>query len=191
VFKTVIKLDGPSGTAKLPAQKSLGKYKYRLAALEGKTVIAKQAVTIGVFGEVPLSILLGRGHEKPSVVTTPVSSFPYVGEIYSPDTGQESTAFSVKDNHCSSAHIEFVLTTTPGEGYSYPASMFSIVSVVQQTREPVRMEVAFKSSGSVSAELTPGQTWSMTVKGANREGALGNPTIYYNGYAICDSTEPF
>jgi hypothetical protein len=57
------------------------------------------------------------------------------------------------------------------------------VTIVQEARQPVSATVPFSTIGSVEAELTPGQTWA--VNGPDGD------SVHLNGYAICDSTEPF
>jgi hypothetical protein len=194
-WRTMLRLRTRKGSAELPGQK-LGKYRFRLAALRGDRVLAQQVVGIGVFGQVPFSALLRdgyltTGHLESGVYATSSSSFPYVGGAYVGDRGRPNTVFSVNHNRCSAVHVGFVLGETPGEGYSYPASIYGVVSLVQQSRDPVASEVPLNGIGSVDAELVPGQTWSLLVEENNRDGKLGSPTVYFNGYAICDSTESF
>ncbi|HET7060197.1 MAG TPA: hypothetical protein VFH99_02680 [Candidatus Saccharimonadales bacterium] len=194
-WKTMLRLKTRKGSAELPGQK-LGTYRFRLAALRGHLVLAQKVLGIDAFGQVPFSVLLRNGylttgHLENGVYATPSSSFPYVGGAYVGDHGRPNTVFSVNHNRCSAVHVGFVLGETPGEGYSYPASIYGVVTLVQQSRDPVASEVPFNGIGSVDAELVPGQTWSLLVEENNREGKLGSPTVYFNGYAICDSTESF
>jgi hypothetical protein len=199
VWKTMLKLSKRKGSSDLPGQ-ALGQYRYRLAALRGHRVLAEQVATIAVFGQVPLSVLFRHSNSLPGatspgasldsgVYATSATSFPYVGNAAIGEDPPTTTIFSVQHNHCVAVHIDFVLGETPGEGYSYPASVYGIVSLVQQSRDPVASEVPLNGLGSVSAELIPGQTWSLLTTNADRNGIPAGPTVYFNGYATCDSTE--
>ncbi len=194
-WRTMLRLRTRKGSAELPGQK-LGTYRFRLAVLRGHRTLAQRVAGIGVFGQVPFSALLHdgyltTGHLENGVYATPSTSFPYVGGAYVGDHGRPNTVFSVNHNRCSAVHVGFVLGETPGEGYSYPASIYGVVSLVQQSRDPVASEVPLNGIGSVDAELVPGQTWSLLVEENNRNGISGGPTVYFNGYAICDSRESF
>ncbi|MGD9735218.1 MAG: hypothetical protein AB7V58_06355 [Solirubrobacterales bacterium] len=194
-WKTMLKLNTRRGSAELPAQ-ALGKYRFRLAALRGRRVLASKVVGVGVFGQVPFSVLMKGGYLNfgdldNGVYATPTASFPYVGSAWVGDHGQPKTVFSVKRNHCTAVHLGFVLGDTPGESYLHPGSIYGVVRLVQQSRDPVTAEVPLNGIGSVDAELTPGQTWSLLVEENSRDGEIGNPTAYFNGYAVCDSAEPF
>jgi hypothetical protein len=190
-----MRLPSNSGSAELPGM-PLGKYRLRLADLSGHRVLAQQVAGIGVFGQVPLSTLfrggyLPNGDLESGVYATPSSSFPYIGGAVVGDRSRPNTVFSVSHNRCSAVHIGFVLGETPGEGYSYPESIYGVVTLVQQSRNPVTSEVPLNGIGSVDAELVAGQTWSMLVAENNRDGIPAGPTVYFNGYAVCDSTESF
>lgn len=194
-WKTMKRLTSRRGSGQLPGL-PLGKYRYRVAALRGGRVLAQQAAGVGVFGSVPFSMLLRdgyltTGHLESGVYATKSSSFPYVGGAYVGDHGRPNTVFSVSHNNCSTVHVGFVLGETPGEGYSYPSSVFGVISLVQQSRDPVAAEVPLDGIGSVDAELVLGQTWSLLVEENDRDGIPAGPTVYFNGYAICDSTESF
>jgi hypothetical protein len=194
-WRSIMRLPSNNGSAELPGM-PLGKYRLRLADLSGHRVLAQQVAGIGVFGQVPFSTLfrggyLPGGDLESGVYATPSSSFPYVGGAYVGDRGRPNTVFSVSHNRCSAVHIGFVLGETPGEGYSYPDSIYSVITLVQQSRDSVTSEVPLNGIGTVDAELVPGQTWSMLAVENNRDGKLGSPTVYFNGYAVCDSTESF
>ena len=121
---------------------------------------------------------------------TPAASFPYVDGVAL--ASETRTAFSVDHNNCSSVHIEFVAggSETP---FQYEREQFARASgtatIVQQTREPMTATAPTDSVASVTAELVPGQTWGLRA-GVTTEGGF-TIYLYYNGYAICDSTEPF
>jgi hypothetical protein len=192
-WRSVMKLPTNSGSAELPGL-PLGKYRYRIADLTGHRVLAQQAAGVAVFGQVPFSVLLHDGYLttgdlENGVYATSSTSFPYVGGTYVGDHGRPNTVFSVNHNRCSGVHIGFVLGETPGEGYSYPSSIYGVVRLVQQSRDPVTAEVPLNGIGSVDVQVVPGQTWSLLVEENNRNGINGGPTVYFNGYAICDSTE--
>jgi hypothetical protein len=187
VWKNVMRLNGRSGSGQLPGQ-PLGTYRYRVAALRGRWVLAQQVASVSVFGQVPFSVLF-RESSNGGVYATPSTSFPYVRYALL-GTEESFTAFSVSKNHCSAVHIGFV----PGEYVwstvempRYTASTGTI-TVTQQSRDPVSSTVPFNGTGSVDVELVPGQTWSVL---ASDHGEANFLHIYYNGYAICDSAEPF
>jgi len=188
VWRTMLRLRTRQGSAELPGQK-LGKYRFRLALLEGRRVLAKQVVGIGVFGQVPFSTLF-RGHYGHSgVYAAPSVSFPYIEETKPGQFDRPVTVFSVKDNRCTVVHIDFITgeeqwVLEVHEGYR-PAT--GIITVVQQSRDPVSDSAPFNSPNAVDAELVPGQTWSVLAAYENGE----PPHIYLNGYAVCNSTEPF
>jgi hypothetical protein len=170
-WQTILKLPSSSGSAELPGL-GLGKYRLRLAALRGRRLLAQQVVGIGVFGQVPFSTLFMDPLK--GTYATPGNSFPYVGEEYA----EGEPAFSVEHNHCLSVHIGFV----PGihnEGGT------GTLTLVQESRDPVSVSTAYDTIGSLDAELTPGQSWAVNV--SYKEGDA--PTTYYNGYAVCNSTE--
>jgi hypothetical protein len=194
VWRTMLRLRTRKGSAELPGQK-LGKYRFRLALLEGRRVLTKQVVGIGVFGQVPFSMLLRDGYLsggdlENGVYATPTASFPYVGSASEGDHGRPNTIFSVKHNRCSAVHVDFVLGESPGDS-KHPSSLYGVVTLVQQTRDPVGTEVPLNGIGAVDAELVPGQTWSLLAEENNRDGIVGTEIVYFNGYAVCSSTESF
>lgn len=180
-WRSILRLRGNGGSGELPGV-ALGKYRYRLAALQGRKVLAQKVAGTAVFGEVPFSTLLSAPREP--VFATPSTSFPYVMETW----GASQPALSVEHNHCLSVHIAFVASYYEAEE-SYHAQGTATVTVVQESREPKGASAPFEAVGSLDAELVPGQSWAMnTVAQRSPEGA-GH--LYLNGYAICDSTEPF
>jgi hypothetical protein len=176
VWKTAAKLNSRSGSAQLPAV-GLGKYRYRLAALKGKKVVAQSIATIRVFGEVPFSTLFGEA-EREHVYTAPTFSFPYVGwwdEDVERSSVSQNTLLQVKNNHCRSTHIDFVPISKGN----------STLTLVQETRDPVVASAPLNTLGLLEAELVPGQSWGLMV--APSEAA----NLDFNGFAICDSSEEF
>lgn len=198
VWKTVQRLKGTGGSGLLPGQ-SLGSYRYRIAAVRGRFVLAAQVATAHVYGQVPFSTLFRNGEYPSGVYTTPTGSFPYVGSgpgslehMGNTEDGEvPSTMFSVAHNRCSTVHLTFVLG---GTGFLGKSPAFTgTVSLVQQTREAVSASVPFNQTGSIDTELIPGQTWSVIASyvGHDEEWVIFTPTLYFNGYAVCDSAEPF
>lgn len=173
-WKTMTTLKTRSGSGELPGV-PLGKYRYRLAALKGKRVLAQQVVGASVFGEVPFSVLLGNANIQ--VATTPSYSFPYVDYWEGAYNGER--VFSAQRNNCIFVHVAFLLTV--GEGYSGKLTAGTI-TLVQETRQPTAITAPFNTIGSLDAQVTPGQTWA--VNGQHTE------NVHFNGYAVCNSTEP-
>jgi hypothetical protein len=186
-WKTMMKLSGNSGSGELPGV-ALGKYRYRLADLAGHRVVAKQTAGVAVFGQVSFSTLFGGENH---VYVTPTSSFPYVRlfQVRSWEGSTEPTelAFTVEHNHCSSVHIAFVL----GEGpYNVPSAV-GVLTLVQESADPVSASAPYNTIGSLDAGLVPGQTWAVNISTKEQSRSEGFMSTYINGYAICDSTEPF
>jgi hypothetical protein len=186
-YRTIIdnlKQTGPEfGEATLPAHKVLGKYGYRLAMVVKGKVIAQKKVTIGVFDRVPLSVLfadqsasLGAG-----AYALPGGQFKYMASV--PIASAEGqTLFTVPPDSCSAIHLEFLM----GD------SKASIkVSDLQRG-----------NGGFEEHEVAPGDTvgkfedtllihkpWSLMAKAI---GETGFPVLLYlNGWATCDTEEPF
>ena len=177
-WRTILRLSSNSGSGELPGL-ALGKYRFRLADLVGHRVLAQQVAGIAVFGQVPFSTLYNEGEH--GVHATPSSSFPYVNYW---EDGAEP-AFTVEHNHCLSVHIAFVAHL----GSTYGTPGVSIVTLVQESRDPVSASADFDTIGSLDANLVPGQSWAVNLSA--RQEKAGLYLTYINGYAICDSTEPF
>jgi hypothetical protein len=173
---------GSSQFAGLP----LGTYRLRIADLIGRRVLARQVIIINVYGPVPFSTLFGDYGEGPGVYTTPSASFPYVYWFGAGQPNSPSTGFSVKNNHCLSVHVAFV-PAYPGPAAGNRSTITGTVAVVQESRDPVSASAPYDGLGSVDAELVPGQSWAIT---ASYTGDF-EPRIYLNGYAVCNSREPF
>lgn len=175
VWKTIMKLPANTGSAELRGR-TLGTYRYRIAAFRGRKFLAAQVARVSVYGIVPLAALLNGGDN--GSYTTDKVSFPYVWER----SAEKSTvsAFSFRKNNCSSVHISFL----PGEKYE---SGNGVLTVVQESTDPVSASVPFEQTGTVDATLVPGQTWGVNINVVSPE----DPYVqfYINGFAICSSTE--
>jgi hypothetical protein len=168
-WRTIMRLNSNSGSAELAAL-ALGKYRFRIADLSGRRVLAQQVSGIGVFGEVPFSTLFGsRGSIQ--IATFPHFTFPYV--IYWGGEFDDNPIFQVEHNECLSVHIAFVPSkTTNGE-----------IELVQESHDAIGASVADNAIGSLDAQVVPGQSWAVNGQGLE--------DIHINGYAICDSTRSF
>jgi len=179
-WRAVMRLRSNSGSAALPAL-DLGRYRFRLADMVGRRVLAQQVLGVAVFGEVPFSTLIG---DESRVYVTPTVSFPYVAVL---STGESPSSFTVQYNHCLAVHIAFVgeaSSSFQGEGqYKHGVATLTLV---QESRDPVSASADFDTIGSLDAQIVPGQSWAVSVK---EEGWYSFTDL--NGYAICDSTEPF
>lgn len=173
-WRSIMRLRARSGSAEL-AGLPLGKYRLRIADLQRHRVLARQVVGVAVFGQVPFSTLF-EGRSNSGVYATPTNSFPYVDYWY----GNEEPAFTVDHNHCQSVHIGFV----PGE-HHFPGA--GIITVVQESHDPVSVSAQFDTIGSLDVKLVPGQSWAVNSSYKGEE----SPTMYINGYAYCDSAESF
>lgn len=175
VWKTMLRLSGNNGAAELPGF-PLGVYRLRIADLVGRRVLAKQVVSLAVFGPVPFSSLFGYSTH---VYSTPTSSFPYVTTA----GHTEQPAFKVEENPCLSVHVEFVPGQRNGPGTG-------TLTLVQETRDPVVATAAYDTVGSLDAQLTPGQSWAVNTSYNTSTPADWEPNFYINGFAICSSTQP-
>jgi hypothetical protein len=173
VWKTVARLQTNSGSAQL-AGLSLGRYRFRIADLIGRTVAAQQIASTNVYGIVPFTTLL---RAQAQVATFPGYTFPYV--IYAEGPYSSSPIFQVENNHCQSVHIAFV----PTDYQESKVNTSGSITLVQESQEPVSVRVDFNAIGSLDANLVPGQSWA--VNGERQE------NVHLNGYAVCSSAEPF
>jgi hypothetical protein len=147
---------------------------------------------------VPFSTLFqGSEHLDNGVYATPTGSFPYVSfreGLPNTEKGEApTTLFSVTRNNCSAAHVVFAIANY-FTGKTPTAT--GTLALVQQSRDPVSASAPLNATGSVDAELVPGQTWSVIASVVGHEEpeagtAELEPIIYINGYAVCDSTEAF
>lgn len=173
-WRTILRLNGNSGSAELPSL-ALGKYRFRIADLSGRRVLAQQVAGIAMFGQVPFTRLFGENDA--GVLATPTNSFPYVAHWQD----DPQPAFKVEDNHCLSVHIAFVAS-------EYHAHGTAAITLVQESRDPVSASAPFESIGSLDAELVLGQSWAVNILSKLEAEEY---YTYINGYAVCDSTEPF
>jgi hypothetical protein len=183
-FKTVRNLGEPKyylGEGTLPARKKLGRYGYRVAVIRKGKIITQEKVTIGVFGRVPLSTLFAEqtAWGGAGVYSFPGGQFKYAASVSIPATG-EQTLFTVPAEHCSAIHLEYVLA---GSGLK--------IHVTDPQRGNIRGISEAEGDAVETLENTyrVERPWSVVaiVRG---EGEF--PTsMYLNGWASCDSTEPF
>ncbi len=191
-WRSIMRLKSNSGSGRLPGV-ALGHYRFRIADLVPARrphrhshphfrVIAKEAASIAVFGEVPFSTLFGEG--VVGVDTTPSLTFPYAALIQ-PEvwTNGSSHLFTVEHNHCYQAHVSFIGTFGEWQSEYEATQGQTTLTLVQESRDPVSAVADYESIGSLDAELVPGQSWGVNIAGGN--GA------YINGYALCDSAQPF
>ncbi len=185
-WKTLMKLPSNSGSAEL-AGMPLGRYRLRLADLSGSRVLATQVVGVGVFGQVPLSTLLIGKEIESGVYTTPSNSFPFAFRGFAGPTATPQMAFTVEHNHCLSAHFAFVPGDAAQASYYKTNTVVGAITLVQESRAPVKVTAAYNAIGSLDAELVFGQSWSLNM---SYEGEF-EPAMYINGYAVCDSRATF
>jgi hypothetical protein len=155
--------------------------------------LAQQVATADVVGQVPFSTLF-RGADLPGesgVTTTPGASFPYVGST-SIEEGRSTELLAVKRSDCSTVHVDFATgaeIASEQEAKEFGGST-ATVSIVQQTREAVSVTSPTATVGSGATEVIPGQSWGITATAKTGLGRNYGFTLYFNGYAICDSAEP-
>ncbi|MGH7193031.1 MAG: hypothetical protein ACREJM_05775 [Candidatus Saccharimonadales bacterium] len=190
-WRTILQLPTRSGSGQLSGL-PLGKYRFRIADLvlvprprHGGhhrayfRVMAQEVAGVAVFGEVPFSTLFNSPEHAHA---TSSYSFAYVASWQ--DWGTAPTAFTVEHNHCSFVHIAFL-----GVGWWLKGETevpTATATVVQESREPTSVTDAENTIGSLDAALVPGQSWALNLSAHSNE-----PAFYINGYAVCDSTEPF
>lgn len=176
-WRTIQRLGGNRGRAKLSGL-PLGKYRLRIAAIAGGRVLAQQVRSLAVFGPVPFSTLFNDHQDKSHV--TPQFTFPYVLWYY----GDETPLFNVDRNNCLSVHIDFVALE-----YKNPSAPgTAILTLVQESREAISASAAYSTLGALDAPLTPGQSWAVN---ASHVSSGPSPKGYINGFAVCNSREPF
>jgi len=162
-----------SGSAQLPGL-ALGTYRLRIIVRNAKRkVLAENARTVRVYGQVALVTLVGR---PPQVYTTPTNTFVYV---LSNDVGATPASIftSSKPNPCRSVHLDFV----PGE---QPTSApTGVVSVVQETLDPVTVSSPHDTKGALDAPLVPGRAWSINAASSGVDAVR----IHINGFASCSA----
>lgn len=176
VWRSVKRLTTRTGSDTLPPA-ALGRYRYRLAAIRGHKVVAKQAAWVSVYGQVPFSKLFNRSTD---VHVTPTASFPFVWESIIVKSSHPT--LEDKQNRCLAVHVDFVTQSHSDD---------IVVSVVQETRDPVSAAAPADTISSVEAQLTPGQTWAINAYASSDSHVNDSPwaNLFLNGYAICDSLE--
>jgi hypothetical protein len=191
IWKTIMKLGSNSGSAELPGM-PLGKYRLRIADLAGHRVLARKVAGVGVFGQVPFLTLFKTSNYEidlrpPGVYTTPSASFPYASSFDPGAADSPNTAFTVEHNHCVAVHMDFVPSHPELDAWYNPSTVSGAVTVVQEASGPVSASAPYDGIGTLDAALAPGQSWSVNV---SYQGEF-QPSIYLNGYAVCDSTDSF
>ena len=175
-WQTVMRLKTNAGSAELNGL-PLGRYKLRLADLSIiSRVLAQQVVGLGVFGQVPFTTLFDASENQ--AYTTPSATFPYVAHYESFD----DPAWTVSHNRCRSVHIAFV----SGSAAFLSGKPTSMLTLVQESRDPASVSTPIDTVATLDAELVPGQSWSV-----NPSTDGGDSTFYINGYAVCDSAAGF
>lgn len=191
-WRSIMRLHGNGGTAQLPGV-PLGHYRFRIADLvpapqprrrghRGSRpplrVMAKDVSGVAVFGEVPFSKLFNSAEQTHA---TSKYTFSYVSFSEYP-----GLVFTVEHNQCSYAHIAFVGNGGRNvDGREVEVGTVT-ATLVQESREPTISSAPEEAIGSLDAELVPGQSWAVRLEAPSLE-----PVFYVNGYAICDSEEPF
>jgi hypothetical protein len=192
VWQTIASLKAGTHTGSLPAL-SVGTYSVRVAVLTTKrvhvqqkvkvekAVVAQSSAVIGIFGQVPLTTLLGESSTR-GVYTTPTATFPYAFDSY--DGRVNYTDLEVNKNPCRSVTLTWV------EGAEYDDSQQSgTVTLVQESADPVSATAAGNAVGTLSASLVPGQAWSVNVAQSQGDPTSYLFTWYFNGTADCDATK--
>jgi len=189
-WRSIMRLNGNSGSAQLPGVE-LGHYRFRITDLAPVTrphrrsrrhwrphfqVMAEETLGIAVFGEVPFTTLFNSAEQAHA---TSSYSFAYVASY---ENG--GSVFTVEHNHCSFVHIAFLGGGWWLKGETQTPTVTA--TLVQESREPTTVTAPENTIASLDAELVPGQSWALNLLAHSNEAAF-----YINGYAICDSAEPF
>jgi hypothetical protein len=180
VWKSIMRLPARTGSASLPGQ-GIGPHRFRIAALDGRRLLAQQTSTIAVFGVVPFATLFSVNQEK--ALTLPQNTFSYVIDHYD---GDGPVAFQVQNNKCTHVHIAFAAR----EFYEHDAPGTETLTLVQESKDPVNASADFNTIGSLDADVVPGQSWAVNQSHSGPY-AEDPAMVYINGDAICKSTEPF
>jgi hypothetical protein len=184
-YRTIRNLGEPTGgdlgDATLPAHDVLGQYRYRLVVMLKGKMITQTKETVRVFGRVPLAVLFAnqRSWGRGGAYSFPGGRFKYVASVPIP-AAAETTLFTVGPDHCTAIHMNFVL--------GGPEPTIRLI-------DPQGGEVwdAVTAPGDTVKTLEGTylikQPWSVVAK---PQGEGGFPTsLYLNGWASCDSKEPF
>jgi hypothetical protein len=189
VWRTITRLHGSSGRGRI-RRLPLGSYQLRIADIgpgPRHKLLAQQRRLLRVYGRVPLGDFLVSG----------VFAAPAGGGVFSMPTGTFSwiatteprnaprTLFSVQPNRCRRVHIDFVTESRRSDANTL--SISGVVTILQETADPVSASVPQLTVGDVDAALVPGKSWSMN---AAVSGDDYNITLYFNGYVSCYDATP-
>lgn len=185
-FRTVATLArARRGSGKLPGL-GLGRRTLRIAVVgkvkqrQGKAksvVLAQQRRTLIVFDDIKFLTLFRVGREL--IKTTPSRTFPYVfsAEVLDNAGGRLPTVDKTNST-CRSVRVDFVFA--PNGSSTGPEEM-GIVSVIQESRDPVEMAAPVNTISAVDSPLTLGQAWGITARTQVRRPLI----LYINGVASC------
>jgi len=182
-WRTVARLGASHGSVTLGGL-PLGSYRLRLAVLVRRRVLAERQALILSFGRVPLSTLFPNALSH-GVYTTPTTSYAFEGNRSLIDGNNGIGALSPAHNPCRSVFIEFMAGLDlyfPQPAREYEGTTATL-TVVQQSSDPVGATAPLNSVASLTAGLTPGQSWSVNLT----QTAEKSFTFYLNGYAECDA----
>jgi len=152
--------------------------------LSGSITIPDPPAILHVFGQVPLATLLQVAPNSIGVYTTPTATFPYVIET---NPAGPVLTLSGAENSCES--VSFVFTSSQ-QAYATVATgaYIETLTVVQESLAPTSASAPSNTiGGALTAQLVPGQSWSLTASAVGTAGS----EVYINGYAVCDSTAPW
>ena len=108
--------------------------------------------------------------------------FPYAYFFYG-DDGYDIPAASIgTDNPCRSVTLQFLPADDDADS---TAGAVETAEIVQQAQDPVAQTVPYDMIGSISANLTPGQSWGIKLAVQPQTNAVFNTFI--NGSAVCDT----
>ena len=183
VWQTVNLLSGARGSDQTDAL-PMGIYRLRVADIGKKgqhpPVYAFGTATIGVYGTVNWDFQTSSGTYTSSNGTFSyrdsacVNGGPYCNT-------QNFTTVNGNDNHCQSVTVQFM----PGEGSNNTSTTdvgTGTVTIVQESRDPVAATAQIDQVGTVSAQVSPGQSWGVNLAASGDVGA-----IYLNISGSCTS----
>jgi len=172
VWTTVAALSGASGpvnTAGVP----MGVQKFRVAYLRGhRKPVASRPSVVRSYGTVPLGDFADN---ESGVLTQPTSTFSYIGSYGS--YGDPNVWVTIKDNTCRSVHLDFAVK------HLTSSQAAAVVSVLQESADPVSASALNGTNGALDAALVPGQSWSVTVSATNNNRIYTQ--AYFDGSASC------
>jgi len=169
----------PTGSGSAPGL-PLGQYAFRIAVLDGagKVLAVQEAATVTVWGNVPLTVILGRSDGRTVIANG--HTFNYIDAEYNKDQ-----VINEQRTTCRLVHLDLARPDASGSSSGDPSSPM-IATVVQQTRDPVSTPVGNNSITALQAGVVPGQTWAFNVRPSNSSSSW---YVYYNGFANCYSTQ--